>query len=131
MNGFCLRNRQHGLASTIRTARAGERPSVESCDPDASLSTTVSPEQNAVVHDHFDRYPTEGVAARSSAVGTLEIAEAEAWDWVTVQATRGFRASQGKHAVEMEVTPVGTGRRRPVGDTRKGNTDKTSLRCSN
>ena len=60
----------------------------------------------------------------------LEVADPEAWDWVSVRATRGFGPLDGKHSVEMEVTPVGTGRRRTAGTSRKGGSDKrNSLRC--
>lgn len=63
-------------------------------------------------------------------VGRLQVADAEAWEWVTVRATRGFAAFQGKHSVELEVTPVGTRRRRAVGSTKSsGSEDKNTLRC--
>lgn len=62
-------------------------------------------------------------------VGRLEVADTEAWEWVSVRATRGFAALQGKHSVEMEVTPVGT-RRRRVGSTKSsGSEDRNTLRC--
>lgn len=50
----------------------------------------------------------------------LEVADPEAWDWVSVRTTRGFGPMDGKHGVEMEVTPVGTGRRRMTGTSVKG-----------
>lgn len=58
--------------------------------------------------------------------GVLDVADAEAWDWVSVRATHGFAAMQAKHAVEMEVTPVGSGRRRTGGTS--GSEDRNSLR---
>lgn len=62
-------------------------------------------------------------------VGMVEVADADSWDWVSVRATRGFAASRGKHSVEMEVTPVGTRRRRPVRSSRPcGSEDMNSLR---
>lgn len=63
-------------------------------------------------------------------VGRLEVADAEAWEWVSVRATRGFAARQGKHSVELEVTPVGTRRRRAVGSSKSsGSEDRNTLRC--
>lgn len=58
--------------------------------------------------------------------GMLDVADAEAWDWVSVRATRGFAAMQEKHAIEMEVTPVGSGRRRTGGTS--GGEERNSLR---
>lgn len=60
-----------------------------------------------------------------------QVADAEAWEWVSVRATRGFAARQGKHSVELEVTPVGTRRRRAGGsskDKSSGSEDRTTLR---
>lgn len=63
-------------------------------------------------------------------VGRLEVADTEAWEWVSVRATRGFAARQGKHSVELEVTPVGTRRRRAVGSTESSRSeDRSTLRC--
>lgn len=60
----------------------------------------------------------------------LEIADANAWDWVTVRTSRGLRACYGKHAVDMEVTPVGAGTGRATRTPRPGCVvDRTSLRC--
>lgn len=58
---------------------------------------------------------------------TVDIADVEAWDWVSVRANRGFRSGDGKHAVELEVTPVGTRRRASASKT-GGSEDKSSLR---
>lgn len=67
----------------------------------------------------------------SLCVGRLEVADAEAWEWVSVRATRGFVARQGKHSVELEVTPVGTRKKRAVGSTKSsGSEDRNTLRCS-
>lgn len=63
-------------------------------------------------------------------VGRLQVADAEAWEWVSVRATRGFMGRQGKHSVEMEVTPVGTRRRRAVGSIKSSRSeDRNTLRC--
>lgn len=84
--------------------------------------------------DACDLEPTREEATTSSpdadmCVGRLEVADTEAWEWVSVRATRGFAALQGKHSVEMEVTPVGT-RRRRVGSTKSsGSEDRNTLRC--
>lgn len=62
-------------------------------------------------------------------VGRVEVADVDAWDWVSVRATRGFAALEGKHSVEMEVTPVGARRRRAVGSTKSsGSEDRNTLR---
>ena len=73
---------------------------------------------------------SEDTVPASPDVGRLQVADAEAWEWVSVRATRGFAALQGKHSVEMEVTPVGTRRRRAVGNTKSGGSeDRNTLRC--
>lgn len=60
-----------------------------------------------------------------------EFAEAEAWEWVSVRTTRGFAAVRGKHSVEMEVTPVGSRRRRAGGNSRPcDNESRNNLRCT-
>lgn len=62
-------------------------------------------------------------------VEKVEVADVDAWDWVSVRATRGFAALEGKHSVEMEVTPGGTRRRRVVGSTKSsGSEDRNTLR---
>ncbi|CAM9107710.1 unnamed protein product, partial [Ectocarpus fasciculatus] len=62
-------------------------------------------------------------------VGKVEVADVDAWDWVSVRATRGFAALEGKHSVEMEVTPVGARRRRAIGSTKSsGSEDRSALR---
>lgn len=78
--------------------------------------------------------PTREEAITSSpdadmCVGRLEVADTEAWEWVSVRATRGFTALQGKHSVEMEVTPVGTRRRRAGSTKSSGSEDRNALRC--
>lgn len=80
--------------------------------------------------------PSGESATREGAAGLfaqadaeLDIADDELWEWVSVRATRGFGPSQGKHAVEMEVTPIGVGRRRTIANTRACNdAERTSLR---
>lgn len=60
----------------------------------------------------------------------LQVADVEAWDWVSVRATRGFMPMEGKHSVAMEVTPVGTKRRRAGSSSKTtGSEDRNSLRC--
>lgn len=60
---------------------------------------------------------------------TTEVADADAWVWVSVRATRGFAGARGKHSVEMEVTPAGTGRRRVIGNSRASSSEnRNSLR---
>lgn len=62
--------------------------------------------------------------------GRRQVADAEAWEWVSVRTTRGFAAYEGKHSVQLEVTPVGTRRRRAVGITKSsGSEDRNILRC--
>ncbi|CAM9591597.1 unnamed protein product, partial [Scytosiphon promiscuus] len=62
-------------------------------------------------------------------VERLQVADVEAWDWVSVRATRGFMALEGKHSVELEVTPVGTKRRRASGGSKtSGSEERNSLR---
>lgn len=65
----------------------------------------------------------------SMCVGRLGVADLEAWEWVSVRATRGFTARQGRHSVEMEVTPVGTRRRRAGSTKSSGGEDVNTLRC--
>eukprot|EP00903_Cladosiphon_okamuranus_P019656 g18070.t4 len=61
-------------------------------------------------------------------VGRFQVADAEAWEWVSVRATRGFAIRRGKHSVELEVTPVGA-RRRAIGSTKSsGSEDRSTLR---
>lgn len=137
MNASCIQNRRRGPPTPAigGVGCAGEGSSVEARNaaerrPGSALPTTAPAEDDPVVPVHSESLTTKEMAARPPVVGAPEIADAKAWDWVTVRATRGFRASQGQHAVEMEVTPVGMGRRRVVGDTRKSNNaDRTSLRC--
>lgn len=60
----------------------------------------------------------------------VEVADPKAWEWVTVRATRSLGRGIGRHAVEMEVTPVGTGSRRVSRNPRPSSSaDRTGLRC--
>lgn len=97
---------------------------------DASTAAAASGRQHAL-GEATDEGATSAPKVDSGAgVGVVEVADADTWDWVSVRATRGFAASQGKHSVEMEVTPVGTRRRRSVRSSRPcGSEDMNSLRC--
>lgn len=136
MNASCIQNQQRGSTPAISDVGcAGERPPIEprkvaEHKPASAVPKTAPTEDDPVVPAHSQRLRTMALVAQSTVVEAPEVADTKAWDWVTVRTTGGFRASQGKHAVEMEVTPVGVGRRRIVGDARRSNNaDRTSLRC--
>lgn len=107
---------------TARTRSPGEDvPDFGAVPPQQSTTHRLEP----MMEEKKEASPgADGVVER------LHVADVEAWDWVSVRATRGFTALDGKHSVEMEVTPVGTKRRRPASSSkRSGSEDRNSLRC--
>lgn len=115
-------------ASVTVSPRTGSASAEKSGD--ASTATTATGPQHKLAPEATAGGATSGPKVDSgSYVGMVEVADADSWDWVSVRATRGFAASKGKHSVEMEVTPVGTRRRRPVRSSRPcGSEDMNSLR---
>lgn len=141
MSTYGVRHRQWTSQSSAR-AGAGcvsgdpDIGTAHGAEPDAGTrSPTAVPDNNPAApvsteEERVEEIVQAPVGADVTAAGAIETADPEAWDWVTVRATRGFRACEGKHAVEMEVTPVGTGRRRVAGNPRPcKSADRTSLRC--
>lgn len=97
-------------------------------DNDSAPSTTAELSQTAGPPGATARQGMTSPDAHAD-VGKVEVADVDAWDWVSVRATRGFAALEGKHSVEMEVTPVGARRRRAVGSTKSsGSEDRSALR---
>ena len=107
---------------TVPTRSASEGSGTQTTP--AGLPSTYGPE--SMSGDAIPASPDDDVGV---GVGRLQVADAEAWEWVSVRATRGFEARQGKHSVELEVTPVGTRRKRAVGSTKSsGSEDRNTLR---
>lgn len=128
---------EHAL---VQSADADLSPPSGSPIPSTSTSTStpVVPSDIRTEETQRQEEPQEASAVRSrdrqeSGNDVLEVADPEAWDWVSVRTTRGFGPMDGKHGVEMEVTPVGTGRRRMTGTSVKGGSNekrnRNSLRC--
>lgn len=110
------------LDGTAQERGAGEGAS-DVVTPGEPLET---PSVETKTEETKEESPGADVGAESP-----EVADVEAWDWVSVRATRGLTALQGKHSVEMEVTPVGTKRRRATSSSKStGSEDRNSLRCT-
>lgn len=138
--GPCLKRARGGLVSIDKKAIEIKRMGAS-----FSLHQTWPPHPTVRSEVEVGRsdgsVPAERTDARGSAPaaedtvpatsdGKPQVADAEAWEWVSVRATRGFAALQGRHSVEMEVTPGGTRRRRAVGSTKSGGSeDRNTLRC--
>lgn len=124
-------------AMESRAAHASERisPGADSVGALRSVHASTAAAASGRQHALRAEVTNEGATSATKVdpgegAGVVEVADADTWDWVSVRATRGFAAFQGKHAVEMEVTPVGTRRRRPVRSSRPcGSEDMNSLRC--
>lgn len=121
-----------------QSADAELSPPSGSSPPPASVTLSDTTSDTRTEEAQQQQEPQEASAVRSgdrqeSGNDVLEVADPEAWDWVSVRTTNGFGPVDGKHAVEMEVTPVGTGRRRTTGTSVKGGSsekrNRNSLRC--
>lgn len=123
---------------------SGERLDIDVCigesRPESGVTAAVRPESapsTSADTRHQELTEEEASPVRyddglgDDGVRMVEVADVEAWDWVSVRATRGFLGDHGKHSVEMEVTPVETRRRRATSNSKSGTSeDRNTLRYS-